>query len=112
WRRQMHGKGVRLDCGTEYPFSDIGGLHPSASVARHRGERLVLAFPHHGATPAELAADIVRRQTDHFEPGHREMPAMPTHPEASVARRARHVMIRRPIITQLVDEAGPQPDRI
>src|SRR5215831_7752416 len=62
WRGQMHGKRARFDPGTEYPFPDIVGLHPSASLVRHRSERLVLAFPHDRAAPTELAVYILRRQ--------------------------------------------------
>src|SRR4029077_6608114 len=112
WRRQMHGKRVRFDTAAEYAFSDIGRLHSSASVAGHRSEVLALAFPHNRATPAEFAADICRRQTDHFEPRHGESPAMPPHPETPVACGAFHVVIRRPTVAKLVDKAGPQPNRI
>src|SRR5215467_2559911 len=108
----MHGKRLRSDTGTDDPFPDIGGLYPSASLVRHRSERLIFAFPQNGATPAKFTADIFCRQTDQFEPRHGEMPAVPPHPEAPVARRARHVMIRRPIVANLVDETGPQPNRI
>src|SRR6185295_19495840 len=73
WRCQMHGKRVRFETAAEYAFSNIGRLHSSASVTGHRSEMLALAFPHDRAAPAEFAADIPRRQTDHFEPRHGEI---------------------------------------
>ena len=79
---------------------------------RHREKCSSGAFPHHLAAPAQLAADHRRRQADHLEPRHGEMPAMQPHPEAPVALGALHVASPVPVVTGLVDEAEPQPHRI
>src|ERR1039457_4910562 len=93
-------------------MAGAGGLDLAAAFAGPAGKMLARALPHQLATPAQLAADISRRQSNHFVPRHGDVPAAPAHPEAAVTLRALHVGVGGPVVTNLVDEAEAQPDRI
>ena len=109
----MHGERVGLDGDAEHAAAGVGRGNRAAVLAGQRGELAALAFPHDLAAPAQLPADISRRQADHLVPRHGEVPALQAHPEAAVAVGAMDV--RRggvPVVAALVDEAEPQPDGI
>ncbi len=112
-RRQVHGQRVGLDGDAEDALAGVGGLDGAATVAAPARKLAALAFPHDLATPAQLPADKGRRQADHLEPRHGEVPAPQSHEEATVAVDAVHLRRGgRPVVTQLIDEAEAQPDRI
>ena len=111
-RIDPHGERVWNDCDAEYAPAGVGRFDRAATFSRPAREALVFAFPHHGAAPAQRAADVTGRNPDHLEPRHREMPAMPAHPESAVARRARYIVAACPVVSPVIDEAEPQPDGI
>ena len=111
-RIDPHGECVWNDCDAEYAPAGVGRFDRAATFARPAREALVFAFPHHGAAPAQRAANVTGRNPDHLEPRHREMPAMPAHPEPAVARRARYIVAACPVVSPIIDEAEPQPDGV
>jgi hypothetical protein len=112
-RRETHGQRVRLDRDPKNPPAGVGGLNGAAALTGPQCKMFARAFPHHLATPAQLAADIGRRQANHFVPRHGEMPAREPHPEASVAIRAMDIGRGGvPVVAVLIGEAEPQPNRI
>jgi hypothetical protein len=112
WRIDPHGERVGNDRKAENPSTRVSRLYCAASFTRPTREALIFTFPHHGAAPAQRAADVTGRNTDHLEPRHREMPAMPAHPEPAVTRRARHIVAACPVVSPVIDEAEPQPDGV
>ena len=106
-RIDPHGECVWNDCDAEYAPAGVGRFDRPATFTRPAREALVFAFPHHGAAPAQRAANVTGRNPDHLEPRHREIPAMPAHPEPAVARRARYIVAACPVVSPVIDEAEP-----